>query len=272
MNPSSFRRVLMTLAGWTIALAFFLPIAWMVLASFKTEVDAIAAPSLVFSPTIENYVAVHQRADYVRAAVNSLYLSLGGTALALLLGIPAAYRLAFFPTRHTRTVLVWMISTRMLPAAGVLVPMYLLFTWTRLIDTHAGLIVVYALMNAPILIWLLFSFFREIPTEILDAARIDGASARDELRHILLPLALPGIASASLLSIVLCWNEAFWSLNLTTVDAAPLTTFIASFSAPEGLFWAKLSAASTLAVAPILALGWLSQRHLVRGLTFGAVK
>jgi sorbitol/mannitol transport system permease protein len=272
MIPSLTHRLAMTIVGWTMALAFFLPIGWMVLASFKTEVDAIASPSLVFSPTIENYVAVHQRAPYVQAAANSLYLSLGGTALALLLGVPAAYRLAFFPTRRTRTLLVWMISTRMLPAAGVLVPMYLLFNWTRLLDTHAGLIGMYALMNLPILIWLLYSFFREIPADILDAARIDGASAREELQYILFPLALPGIASASLLSIVLCWNEAFWSLNLTTTAAAPLTTFIASFSAPEGLFWAKLSAASTLAVAPILVLGWFSQRHLVRGLTFGAVK
>ncbi len=272
MTPSLPRRLATTILGWAIALTFFLPIGWMVLASFKTEVDAIAAPSLFFSPTLENYVAVHERAPYVHAAANSVYLSLGGTALALLLGIPAAYRLAFFPTRHTRTLLVWMISTRMLPAAGVLVPMYLLFNWTRLLDTHAGLIGMYALMNLPILIWLLYSFFRDIPTDILDAARIDGASAREELRHILLPLALPGVASASLLSIVLCWNEAFWSLNLTTTDAAPLTTFIASFSAPEGLFWAKLSAASTLAIAPILVIGWLSQRHLVRGLTFGAVK
>ena len=119
---------------------------------------------------------------------------------------------------------------------------------------------------------MLFTFFREVPKEILEAGRMDGAKPKQELLHLLVPLTLPGIASTSLLSIILCWNEAFWSLNLTTTDAAPLTMFIASFSAPEGLFWAKLSAASTMAIAPILVFGWLSQRQLVRGLTFGAVK
>jgi len=128
------------------------------------------------------------------------------------------------------------------------------------------------MMNLPILIWLLYNFFRDVPQELLEAGRIDGASFMEELRFILLPLALPGIASSALLSIILCWNESFWSLNLTTYDAAPLTAFIASFSAPEGLFWAKLSAASTLAIAPILVMGWMSQRQLVQGLTFGAVK
>ena len=128
------------------------------------------------------------------------------------------------------------------------------------------------LMNLPIVVWMLFTFFKEVPREILEAGRMDGAGRMGELRHVLMPLSLPGIASTGLLSLILCWNEAFWSLNLTSSRAAPLTAFIASFSSPEGLFFAKLSAASTLAVAPILIFGWLSQRQLVRGLTFGAVK
>ena len=130
----------------------------------------------------------------------------------------------------------------------------------------------YTLVNLPIVCWMLFSFFKEVPREVLEAGRMDGAQPRDELRHLLLPLSLPGIASTSLLAIILSWNEAFWSLNLTAANAAPLTAFIASFSSPEGLFWAKLSAASTMAIAPILIFGWMSQRQLVRGLTFGAVK
>ena len=197
---------------------------------------------------------------------------LGRPRLALLIAIPAAYAMAFFPTKRTRGTLLWMLSTKMLPPVGVLVPIYLLFKQFNLIDSHLGLILVYALMNLPIIVWMLFTFFKEVPDGILEAGRIDGAGALDEIRHLLLPLAVPGIASTALLSIILCWNEAFWSLNLTTKDAAPLTSFIASFSAPEGLFWAKLSAASTMAIAPILVLGWLSQKQLVRGLTFGAVK
>jgi sorbitol/mannitol transport system permease protein len=119
---------------------------------------------------------------------------------------------------------------------------------------------------------MLYTYFREIPGEILEAARMDGASLAKEIVYVLTPMAVPGIASTLLLNIILAWNEAFWTLNLSTSKAAPLTTFIASYSSPEGLFWAKLSAASTLAIAPILIMGWFSQKQLVRGLTFGAVK
>ncbi|MEZ5823634.1 MAG: carbohydrate ABC transporter permease [Geminicoccaceae bacterium] len=266
-------RAWITLLGWTVALVMFFPIAWMVLASFKTEIEAVSTPpTIIFEPTVENYVTVQDRADYVKYALNSVIISLGATALAILIAIPAAYAMAFFPTERTRGTLLWMLSTKMMPPVGVLVPIYLLFKDLRLIDTHFGLIAVYALMNLPIVIWMLFTFFKEVPHSILEAGRIDGADVMGEIRHILLPLAVPGIASTALLSIILCWNEAFWSLNLTTKNAAPLTAFIASFSAPEGLFWAKLSAASTMAIAPILVFGWFSQKQLVQGLTFGAVK
>jgi len=160
----------------------------------------------------------------------------------------------------------------MLPPVGVLVPIYLLWRNLGLLDTRAGLVLIDSIGVLPIVVWMLFSFFREVPIEILEASRMDGATEGQELLHILLPLAMPGIAATALLCIILCWNEAFWSLNLTTVKAATLTAFTASFSSPEGLFWAKLSAASTLATAPILIFGWIGQRHLVRGLSFGAVK
>jgi sorbitol/mannitol transport system permease protein len=142
----------------------------------------------------------------------------------------------------------------------------------NLLDTRIGLILVLMLINLPIIVWMLYTYFREIPGEILEAARMDGAGLKEELLYVLTPMAIPGIASTVLLNFILAWNEAFWTLNLTSVDAAPLTAFIASYSSPEGLFFAKLSAASTMAIAPILILGWFSQKQLVRGLTFGAVK
>jgi sorbitol/mannitol transport system permease protein len=160
----------------------------------------------------------------------------------------------------------------MLPPVGVLVPIYLLFRDWHLLDTRIGLVIVLTLINLPIIVWMLYTYFKEIPGDILEAARMDGASLGKEIVYVLAPMAVPGIASTILLNIILAWNEAFWTLNLTAADAAPLTAFIASYSSPEGLFWAKLSAASTLAIAPILILGWFSQRQLVRGLTFGAVK
>jgi sorbitol/mannitol transport system permease protein len=245
-----------------------------VLTSFKTEGDAVAIPPqfLFFDWTTENYAEVWQRTDYLRHFGNSAIISLGSSLIGLLIAIPAAWAMAFSPTRHTRSVLMWMLSTKMLPAVGVLVPIYLIFKSAGLLDTRTGLIVVLMLSNLPIMVWMLFTYFKEIPRDILEAARMDGATPGHELLYILAPMALPGIASTLLLNIILAWNESFWTLNLTAASTGPLTAFIASFSAPEGLFYAKLSAASTLAIAPIVVLGWLSQKQLVRGLTFGAVK
>ena len=273
MNKTFYKKLFFTVVAWLAGGLIFFPILWMLLTSFKTEVEAVATPpSLFFRPTLENYVAVRQRADYFRFAGNSIVISVGSTILALAFGVPAAYAMAFFTSRRTKDTLLWMLSTKMLPPVGVLVPIYLLFRDLRLLDTKLGLIIVDAMANLPIVVWMLYAFFKEVPREILEAARMDGAALKDELYYLLLPLSLPGIASTSLLAIILAWNEAFWSLNLTGANAAPLTAFIASFSSPEGLFWAKLSAASSMAIAPILIFGWMSQRQLVRGLTFGAVK
>ncbi|WP_104202558.1 carbohydrate ABC transporter permease [Billgrantia saliphila] len=266
------RRWLLTLLGWGIALLIFFPILWMVLTGFQTEAAAIADPSLLFSPTLDSYIAVQARADYFKFALNSVTVAFGSTLLALLIGIPSAYSMAFLPTRRTKGTLLWMLSTKMLPPVGVLVPIYLLFRTTGLLDTRTGLVIVYTLMNLPIVVWMLYTFFKDLPRDILEAGRMDGASTFQEVVYLLMPLTLPGIASTGLLSVILSWNEAFWSLNLTSSNAAPLTAYIASFSSPEGLFWAKLSAASTMAIAPILIFGWLTQKQMVRGLTFGAVK
>jgi sorbitol/mannitol transport system permease protein len=273
MNRALRRKWTLTAVAWAVALLAFFPIFWMVLTSFKTEIEAVSTPPrLFFRPTIENYLAVQARADYLKYAWNSIFISFGSTLLALAIAIPASYAMAFFPTKRTKGTLVWMLSTKFLPPVGVLVPVYLIFRDTGLLDVRSGLLMVYTLINLPIVVWMLFSFFKEVPREILEAGRMDGAVAWGEIYHLLLPLSLPGVASTSLLAIILSWNEAFWSLNLTAANAGPLTAFIASFSSPEGLFWAKLSAASTMAIAPILVFGWMSQRQLVRGLTFGAVK
>lgn len=266
------KQLLLTLVGWSTALIIFFPILWMVLTGFKTETAAIADPSFIFSPTLESYQAVQERSGYARFALNSVVVAFGSTFLALLIAIPCAYAMAFLPTKRTKGTLLWMLSTKMLPPVGVLVPIYLIFRDVGLLDTRTGLIIIYTLMNLPIVVWMLYTFFKDMPKDILEAGRMDGASTLQEVVFLLLPLTLPGIASTGLLSVILSWNEAFWSLNLTSSKAAPLTAYIASFSSPEGLFWAKLSAASTMAIAPILILGWMTQKQMVRGLTFGAVK
>ena len=268
-------KTLNTVIAGALGFLMFFPILWIIILAFKTEEDAIRAPlEILFQSgwTTENFSTVQARSDYFKHFSNSVIISLGSTLLGLLIAIPAAWSMAFVPAKRTKDVLMWMLSTKMMPPVGVLVPIYLIFRDTGLLDSRIGLTIVLMLINLPIIIWMLYTYFREIPGEILEAARMDGAGLREEVLYVLTPMAVPGIASTILLNIILAWNEAFWTLNLTAAKAAPLTAFIASYSSPEGLFYAKLSAASIMAIAPILIMGWFSQKQLVRGLTFGAVK
>ena len=268
------RKTINTIIAWAIGLLIFFPILWIIILSFKAEGDAIKTPIAVLTSgwTLENYGVVQERSDYAKHFFNSVILAFGSTILGLIIAVPGAWSRAFVPSKRTKDILLWMLSTKMLPAVGVLYPMYLIFIELGLLDTRVGLVVVLMLINLPIIVWMLYTYFREIPGEILEASRMDGASLREEILYVLTPMAIPGMASTVLLNVILAWNEAFWTLNLTAAKAAPLTAFIASYSSPEGLFYAKLSAASTMAIAPILIMGWFSQKQLVRGLTFGAVK
>ncbi|SHE84281.1 sorbitol/mannitol transport system permease protein [Kaistia soli DSM 19436] len=263
-----------TILAWVVALILFFPILWTILTAFKTEGDAILFPPAFLPPhwTLENFVTVQTRSDYFKHFFNSMVISIGSSLIGLVIAVPAAWSMAFAPAKRTKDILMWMLSTKMMPAVGVLVPIYLIFKNLGLLDTLTGLTGIMTLINLPIMVWMLYTYFREIPVDILEASRMDGAVLWKEIVYVLLPMAIPGIASTMLLNIILAWNEAFWTLNLSAANAAPLTAFIASYSSPEGLFWAKLSAASTLAIAPILVIGWFSQKQLVRGMTFGAVK
>ena len=274
-RPSTFTPALAirTLAAWLVTLLLFFPLGWLLLTAFKTELQAISVPPLlVFTPTFENFHEVQERSDYLLYAKNSLITSVASTILGLLLAAPAAYSMAFFRGRHTKDILMWMLSTKMMPAVGALMPIYVLSQWSGLLDSWVGLTIIFTLSNLPIMVWMLYSGYKEIPPDILEAARMDGATLWQEARLVLLPLSMGGLASTGLLCLVLSWNEAFWSLTLTAAKAGTLAALIASYSSPEGLFWAKLSAASLMAIAPIVVFGWFSQKQLVQGLTFGAVK
>ncbi|MDA8454054.1 carbohydrate ABC transporter permease [Acidovorax sp. GBBC 3334] len=265
--------LLRTGAAWGVALLLFFPLGWLFLTAFKTELQAIAVPPhFFFEPTLANFGEVQRRSDYLLYARNSLVTSLGSTLIGLAIAVPAAYSMAFFRTRRTRDILMWMLSTKMMPAVGALLPVYVLAQTAGLLDSLTALTLVFTLSNLPIMVWMLYSAFKDIPHEILEAARMDGASLWTEFRFLVLPLAAGGIASTGLLCLVLSWNEAFWALNLSSAKAGTLATLIASYSSPEGLFWAKLSAASLMAIAPIVVFGWFSQKQLVQGMTFGAVK
>ena len=262
-----------TLAAWSITLLVVFPLIWLVLTSFKTEMQAIAVPpQLFFTPTLDSFREVNLRSDYLLHAKNSIVTSFISTILGLTIAAPAAYSMAFFRTKRTRDILMWMLSTKMMPAVGALVPVYVMAQTTGLLDSLSALIVVFTLSNLPIMVWMLYSGFKDIPPDILEAARMDGANVWSEFVHVIRPLATGTLASTGLLCLVLAWNEAFWSLNLSSAKAGTLAALIASYSSPEGLFWAKLSAASLMAIAPIVVVGWFSQKQLVQGLTFGAVK
>ena len=259
--------------AWIVALIFFFPIFYMVLTSFKTDADAVKPEfAFFFAPTLENYTNMVDEYDYWRFATNSVITAVAATIFTLVVSVPCAYAMAFTPSRGTKDILMWMLSTKMLPAAAVLYPMIFLTKSIGLYDTKFLLIIVLSLINMPIAIWMLFTYFKDIPKDIIEAGQMDGLNTWGEVREILVPLAWGGIASTALLIFIFCWNEAYWTVRLTTFNAATLSTLIEGNRAPEGLFFGRLSAVSTAAVGPIVVLGWFCQKQLVQGLTFGAVK
>jgi sorbitol/mannitol transport system permease protein len=276
MKPGSSRLGSTLLNIFTLLLAFamFFPILWMFMTSFKTEQMAIQfPPQFFFEPTFENWRVALFNSPFLEYLRNTVVITFFSILLALLLGIPTAYAMAFYQTKRTDSSLLWMMSTRMLPPAGVIVPLYILFLRLNLLDTHLGLIILYAGMNFPLVVWMLRSFMLEVPYEIIEAARLDGATLVDEFRRVILPLLIPGLAATALLAMIFTWNEFFLAVNLTSRDASPLSVYISTFKAAQGnLFIAKMSAAATAAVIPVLLAGWIAQRQLVTGLTMGAIK
>ncbi|MEP3196863.1 MAG: carbohydrate ABC transporter permease [Lentilitoribacter sp.] len=273
-QSSKFGNIARPTMAWVVGLIFFFPIFWLAFTSFKTDADAVKPEFLFFfTPTLENYLNMAENYDYWRFAANSVITTTLATGFTLFVGVPAAYAMAFDPSRHTKDILMWMLSTKMLPAAAVLYPMtFLTKNFLGVFDTHFLIIIVLSLINLPIVIWMLFTYFKEIPKEIIEAGKMDGVSTWGEIKDILLPLAWGGLASTALLCFIFAWNEAYWTVRLTTTEAATLSKLIEGNRAPEGLFFGRLSAVSMAAVGPIVVLGWFCQKQLVQGLTFGAVK
>jgi sorbitol/mannitol transport system permease protein len=262
----------LNLLTYLIAFVVFFPILWTVLTSLKTEAQAASTPPVfLFHVTFGNYRTVFN-ANYFSFFENTVILSVGSTVLAMLLGLPAAYSLAFHPSPRTPKVLSWVLSTKMLPAVGALIPLIVIYKRVGLFDSRLGMILLYAAFNLPLVIWMMRSFFADLPKEILEAATVDGAGFLRIMTRIVLPLTAPGLAATGLLSLIFSWNEFLLAVNLTGANTGTLPVFISGFMTSEGLFWAQMSAASTLAIAPVILAGWLAQRSLVRGLTFGAVK
>jgi sorbitol/mannitol transport system permease protein len=274
-GPQRFRQISgkvgWAILAWVVAIAFFLPVAWMVLTAFKPESAAETwPPKFVFSPTLSQFRLVFSGwGPYV---THSAIATVGSTVLVLVLGVPAAYALSVHPVKRWRDGLFFFISTKMLPIVAAIGPLYVIAVKTHLLDSIWLLIILYTAMNLPLAIWMIRSFMLEVPRELLEAAELDGAGRTREMTEVILPVISPGLVSTALICIIFAWNELFLALNLTVTNAATLPMFLISSVPQEGLYIAHLSAAATVASVPVIIVGWIAQRSLVRGLAMGAIK
>src|SRR6266436_5124171 len=257
--------------AWVVGIAFFLPVLWMVITAFKPESAAQTwPPRFVFSPTLSQFRLVFSGMGPF--LTHSVIATVGSTILVLLLGVPAAYALSVHPVRRWRDGLFFFISTKMLPIVAAIGPLYVIALKVHLLDSIWLLIILYTAMNLPLAIWMIRSFMLEVPSELLEAARLDGAGRIREMGSVIMPVVLPGLVATALICMIFAWNELFLAINLTTTNAATVPMFLVGGISTEGLFIAHLSAAATIASVPVIVVGWIAQRSLVRGLAMGAIK
>lgn len=276
------------IAGWVLALIGFFPVIYLVATSLKTEAAAVvlpptfiplpgvnAAPTemppFTFAPTFEEYQTILDR-GFGPFFGRSLVAVVGSTIVVLILAVPGAYALAFRMIRGWQDTLFFFISTKFLPPVGIIVPIYIIINNLQLLDNITALLIMYTAMNLPIAIWMLRSFFEEIPPDVIQAAEVDGANVFTLITRVILPMVTPGLTATMFIGAIFAWNEFFFAVSLTATKAATVPMFMIGFVTSEGLFWAKLAAAGTMAMLPVVLAGWIAQRQLVRGLSLGAVK
>lgn len=269
-------NAVMGVVAWLIAVLFFFPVFWLILSSFKEEQDANTSPKLFFSPTLDRYSDVTESTtgllSFREAFFNSFWVVMVSTVVVLLLATPAAYALAIRPVPKWRDVLFFFISTKFLPVVASILPLWILARNFDLLNTRLVLMILYTGMNLPLAVWMLRSFFREIPRELIEAAEIDGAGLRGQLASVILPIAVPGIAATALLCVIFAWNEYFYAVQLNPADGSTIPIWVTTNISTRGDFLAKLSAASVLASVPVVLAGWLAQKRMIRGLAMGAIK
>ncbi len=267
---------LLSLLTWIVALIFFFPLFWLVLSSFKEELDANSSPKLFFDPTLDRFSEVTEDTQgllsFAEAFTNSFWIVLISTIIVMLLAIPAAYALAIRPMIKWRDILFFFISTKFLPIVGAIMPLWIISRDLGILNSRLVLIILYTAMNLPLAVWMLRSFFAEVPKELIEAAQIDGCSLMGQIRQVILPIVAPGLAATALLCVIFAWNEFFLAVQLNPVDGSTLPVWVASQESGRGNFLAKLSAASVLATIPVVLAGWVAQKRMIRGLAMGAIK
>lgn len=276
------------ITGWVFGLLFFFPVLYLIATSLKTEAAAVVLPPtfipipgvdmaptdmppFTFAPTFEQYQTILDR-GFGPFFARSLFVVAGSTLLVLVLAVPCAYALAFRMIEGWRDTLFFFISTKFLPPVGIIVPVYIIMNNLQLLDSLPALLIMYTAMNLPIAIWMLRSFFEEVPPDVIQASQVDGADVWTQMTRIILPMIAPGLTATLFIAAIFAWNEFFFAVSLTATKAATVPLFMVGFITSEGLFWAKLAAAGTMAMLPVVIAGWVAQRQLVRGLSLGAVK
>lgn len=267
---------LLALLTWIIGLLFFFPLFWLTLNGFKDEPVANGSPVLFFDPTLDRFSEVTEAStgllSFTEAFWNSFWIVLISTALVMALAVPAAYALAIRPMRKWRDVLFFFISTKFLPIVGAIMPLWIIARDLDLLGTRTVLIILYTAMNLPLAVWMLRSFFAEVPKELIEAAQIDGCSLLGQLRQVIMPIVAPGLAATALLCVIFAWNEFFLAVQLNPTGASTMPVWVNSQQKFQGQFLAGLSAASVLATFPVVIAGWVAQKRMIRGLAMGAIK
>jgi sorbitol/mannitol transport system permease protein len=270
------KKTILSTVAYLVTAVFFFPLLWLVVTSLKSENDAVTLPpKIVFHPIFTHFVnALNSQngAGFAHSFVNSVIAAVGGALIAILLGVPAAFALTAFPAKSDGNILFWFLSTKMMPMAGIIMPLYVITKSLHLLDNIFVVTIIYAAMDVPLVLWLLYSFFKEIPGDVWEAAQLDGVGTLRMLWSLAIPLMRTGISSSFLILLVLNWNEFFVAVNMTYTHATTLPILISGYMSSEGLFWAQMSAVGVMAVLPILVVGWFVHKQFVRGLTFGAVK
>jgi multiple sugar transport system permease protein len=274
MNMRGLRPVLVIGVSAVFLLAWAFPIVWSVLSSFKNERDVLAyPPKLMFEPTLAAYRDVlFGSASILPNLWSSFVISIGTTVVTMLMAVPAAYALARLRIPGKRFAGFYILATQMLPPVGIIIPYFLILRNIGWMDTYQGIILIYLSFSLPFAIWLLVSYFEDIPYEMEEAAYIDGASRMKTLWRIIIPQVQGGIAVTVVFVFLNAWNEFLFAVVLSGNTVRPVTIAMFNFVSVEQTLWAKLGAVSVLAMLPVIVLGVVAQKHIVKGLTVGAVK
>lgn len=255
------------------ALIFSFPLIWMLLTAFKNRIDFLSVPpKWIFVPTLANFKEIFSSADFLKAYSNSIIVSVCSVALGIFLGVPAAYGINRFRFKGRSNLAFWILSTRFAPPVVVLIPFFIIYKKIGLSDTYLGLTIIYLVINLPLIIWIMYGFFKDIPVELEEAATVDGAAPFYAFFRIVLPLVAPGLVATSILSLIFSWNEMMFSLVLTSLKTKTLPVAIYNFVSYQEIAWGSLSASGMMAIIPVTVFTLLIQKYLVSGLTFGAVK